>query len=71
MPLKVRPFLDDGCKGLPLRIVELEPPFELFVLDQAVRPGRVEGQSPVAHRLQADRADPDALSAAGSVVDRG
>lgn len=71
VPLQVRPFLDDSRERLPLGRVELEPRAGLLALDQAVRPGRVEGQHPVAHRRQADRADPRGLRPAPTLVDRG
>lgn len=56
--LQVRPFLDDSRQGVSPRIVARGPWAGLPALDQTIRPSRVEGQPPVAHPLQADRADP-------------
>ncbi len=69
VPVRVRPALDDLHQGLALCRVQLRLLARLLAVDQPRRAIRVEGQHPVAHRLQAHRPNPRRIGPAAAVVD--
>ena len=70
VPVQVRPRVDDPCQRPSLRRVRLGPVARHLAVDQPRRAVCVEGQHPVAHRLQAPRTDPRRLRAAAAILDR-
>jgi hypothetical protein len=71
MDCRDRSTLNDPCKRLALRIVELRRLARRFAVNQTIRPVGIETHYPVSDYLKPDIADPCRIPAPTTIVNLG